>query len=147
MKNKSIAIILLLFISISCKSRKDQTSASSTVQSTQTDSLELEARKMKIAEMTTHRLVVSFISIGEGISNSGKEMVENYITQSESKYQVKIARIAKNWGREGETDFLFSLAELNDGQQAEFINGLRELVKSNNLIQIEENKPVRAYRN
>jgi hypothetical protein len=149
-KEIRMCAFVLLIMTLSCKSRKEQAVAQVTSQDiTQTpapDTTNLSERKNAIMNMPFHRLIVSFTSMGAGISGEGRQKLDEYISTAEKKYKVAIAHVDGHWGREGETDVLFSLQELNENQQKEFINGVKELLKDNKLILIEENKEARTYR-
>ncbi|MEP7265853.1 MAG: hypothetical protein ABI772_15215 [Bacteroidota bacterium] len=141
-----ISVILMLII-CSCKSRKGQSDvASGTETVSLSDSAILAQKQHDILSKPNHRLVVSFISIGAGTYPKGGEMISSYIEDRQNKYKVKLAYVSKAWGREGEWDMIFSLEELNQQQQVDFINGLKELFGGNQLILILENQPARTYR-
>lgn len=138
---------LLLLIICSCKTRKGKSEAAASAESTAlSDSAILAQKQQDILSKPIHRLVVSFISIGAGTYNKGGEMMMRYIEERQNKYKVKLTSVSKAWGREGEWDQIFSLEELNQQQQVDFINGLKELFGGNQLILILENQPARTYR-
>jgi hypothetical protein len=142
-----LVLAIMLAIVCSCKSGKDAAAASEPAAAiTAPDSITKAAKEKTIMSMPSHRVVVSFISIGAGPDSKGKEILAKYLDESETKFKVALAFVSKGWGREGESDFLFPLDELNASQQEEFIGGLRELFLGNELIHIEENRPMRGYR-
>jgi len=94
----------------------------------------------------TSRLIVSFISIGEGADFSAKDSMDTYIAayQTESKKQLTFESVP--WGREGEFDYCFTLKELSAKEQVKFIEGLRAHLKFSELVQISENQPCKQRR-
>jgi hypothetical protein len=148
----AVMLILLISTASACKCRKDQKStAVNPVVDGNTaviipDSAKNAEQQLAILAEPTHRLVVSFISIGEGTFAKGKEQLNQYIESAQLKYKIYLNHVSKGWGREGESDVIFSLNELTPEQQSDFINGLRELFKGNQLILIEENSQARKYR-
>ena len=89
----------------------------------------------------SYEVIISFFSIGEGIDRKSLEGFHNYVSSFNQSEKSKIVFDEVHWGREGEVDFCFNLLELNKGQQTKFIFGLKELMKNNKLVHIEENKP------
>ncbi len=89
------------------------------------------------------RLAVNFISIGAGTDVNAKRVLDEYINFFRQKTGKRVIYIAHPWGREGEVENQFSLFELSDNEQTEFVLGLKSAVKGMELIQIEENKPNR----
>jgi hypothetical protein len=162
---KYFILVIALIAVVSCKSRKDHQSgepATVTVElkdpppiddepppppTSEPDSITKAAIEKKIMLMPSHRVVVSFISIGAGTDSRAREQLGRYIDESEKKFKIYLSYVSKGWGREGESDFLFPLDELNQAQQKEFVAGLKELFKGNELIHIEENRAIKAYRN
>ncbi|HEX5001512.1 MAG TPA: hypothetical protein VFW78_03375 [Bacteroidia bacterium] len=94
----------------------------------------------------TSRLIVSFISIGEGADFSAKDSMDAYVAayQTENKKQLTFESIP--WGREGEFDYCFTLKELSAKEQVKFIEGLRARLKFSELVQISENQPCKQRR-
>jgi hypothetical protein len=140
---KYVLSLIFLFSLLSCKSRKDPNVNAQVT--TTVDSAGIERRRSEIETMPQHRLSVSFISIGSGISRDGLSKLEQYLEEQEKTDKVRLARVYKHWGREGEVDVLFSLDELNASRQAEFIQGLKNRMQNDSLIQVEENRPARTY--
>jgi hypothetical protein len=140
---KYVLSIILLFTFLSCKSRKDQNANAQTAASV--DSSGIESRRSAIEVMPQHRLSVSFISIGSGVSRDGLSKLEQYLDEQEKIDKVRLARVYKSWGREGEIDVLFSLDELSAARQSEFIRDLKSRMQNDSLVQVEENRPARTY--
>ncbi|MEP7169751.1 MAG: hypothetical protein ABI855_10320, partial [Bacteroidota bacterium] len=84
---------------------------------------------------------VSFISIGEGTDQHGKEILDSFLNEWATNHKQEIGYQTFQWGREGEVNFCFSLSELNEKQQMEFINGIKEKFKGHDLIKFTENEP------
>jgi hypothetical protein len=138
-------VFCLIMLTMSCRCRKQEVTDGRTVVvdtpvHADPDPATDEGARKRILQQNTHRLVVSFISIGEGTMPEAKGMLDNYISAFENRNKVHVVYAVKHWGREGESDQLFSLEGLTAAQQQDFVNGLRELFKDNQLILIEENR-------
>lgn len=129
---KSLFIIFFVSISISCKNRKPKATAiEATPQNdAKTDSLQI-------------RLVIAFISIGEGTDQEAIGKLNTYVDEFNRDHQVKAINYQMPWGREGEVDNCFKLENFTPDEQDKFITGVRELFKGNKLVQIQENQPDR----
>lgn len=86
-----------------------------------------------------YRLIVSFISIGEGTDQKTKQKFEQFISQYEKINKTKLNYEIVNWGREGEVDYCFKLIELKEKQQESFVTETKELLKSSSLVNLTEN--------
>jgi hypothetical protein len=91
--------------------------------------------------INTYRIIVSFISTGQGLDIKAKGEFKNYISNFEQSQNVKISYEEIHWGREGEVDYCMMLKELNSVQQNSFVDGLKTMFISNKLIFIKENSP------
>jgi len=89
----------------------------------------------------TYRVIVSFISKGEGPDAKTKTSFESYVLSFGKKEGKTITYDIYSWGREGETDYCFYLKELSKGKQDDFVNGLKNLTKESSLVFINENSP------
>lgn len=85
------------------------------------------------------RVVVSFISRGEGTDQGALNLLQSYIAGFKENEGVLAQSINKPWGREGEIDYCFPLDGFTLSQQSKFVDGLKELFKENNLIHVMEN--------
>jgi hypothetical protein len=134
-------LIIATFFTIACHSSKK--ASSSTINEVE-DSKQAEQKEMSPTSTEKNiRLVVTFASIGAGIDEKGKTMLDGYINSFKEKSGKLVKYGTLAWGREGEYDCEFSLNELNLNEQADFVKGLKKLFEGNQLIQIEENKPSR----
>ena len=129
---KSLLLTFLITLSISCKNRKPKSTIieAATQTDTKSDSLQI-------------RLVVVFISIGEGTDQEAIGKLNTYVDEFNRDYQVKALNVQMPWGREGEVDNCFKLDNFSPNQQDKFIAGVMELFKGNKLVQIQENQPDR----
>lgn len=84
------------------------------------------------------RLVVSFISIGQGTDPEAAGLLANALAEFKSQKGKRPAYIMIPWGREGEVDCCFILNELAPAEQREFIGFLKGKLASRPLIQIQE---------
>ncbi len=85
------------------------------------------------------RLIVSFISIGEGTDMEAKRMFDAYLHQWKASGHPRVNYLAVPWGKEGEVDFCFTLEHLNAQQQQQFIEGMKEQLRFSSLIRFYEN--------
>lgn len=88
-----------------------------------------------------YRLIVSFISIGEGTDRNGKATLDGIIDNWKQKTGKLISYEPVSWGREGETDFCFKINELTSKEQELFATDIKTAFNGNQLIQITENQP------
>lgn len=86
------------------------------------------------------RLIVSFISIGEGPDFKSKAAMDNVLIKWESRLGQKIDFEQVPWGREGEVDYCFQLKTLSSIQQSELITELRSAIGGSQLVQFAENQ-------
>jgi hypothetical protein len=116
MKTKIILIIAVMLTSFSCKHTKDTT---------------------KTAD--TYRLIVSFISKGEGTDSQTLAAMESLITTFSNRdgFQVKYDKYP--WGREGESDYCFKMEGMKKSKQDEFVKSMKNLVKDAPLVIVMEN--------
>lgn len=156
-----IAIAVLLFW-IGCKSNNTSTSTvkedkvsettgstttvSETTGSTTSNPLQVKNPDSMITDKkdtNIYRLVVLFHSIGEGVEGKLIKALDQKIRDYSTQTGKEIAYKKSHWGREGETDFVFRLKELNDKEQAEFVNEVKSTLKEGKWVNIYENY---AYR-
>jgi hypothetical protein len=86
----------------------------------------------KVDSTNIARVVVSFISKGEGIDIAGKDALDKWLSERNAVYEVK------NWGREGETNYCFFLTGMQTRQQDIFVRDLRTFLGENELVLVEE---------
>lgn len=123
MKNVFIlaSATFLFFLALSCKSKQ---ATSSTATETAGD-----------VKTQTYRLIISFMSRGAGTNSDQKTSILTYIdTHPKKPVSNKVL-----WGREGETDYCFTLKELKSAEQVEFISHIKKLSEGNDLISLSEN--------
>jgi len=134
------AIIAFAALSVTgCKSQ-EETSSTQPVQKKATKGGESISNDSKPApQAETCRLVVSFISIGEGPDFQAKDKVENFVSKWNDEKKQNVFYEAKAWGREGEVDFCFKLNELTEKEQLVFIDGAKASVSESELVRFKEN--------
>lgn len=88
-----------------------------------------------------YRLIVSFISIGEGPDFNAKSNLDRVIADWEKQKGLVLKQESFPWGREGEVDYCFQLSELNITEQQSFINDIKSSIGTSKLVQISENQP------
>lgn len=157
---KNILFAFLFLVLTSCKPSKESASAEVPSASTTTESSEAKPAQEQSPNSTTniamnqevkigvetYRLVISLISIGAGTDQEAKHDIDQYIIEYKLKTGYKAEYANQAWGREGESDMMFTLSGLTPERQVEFIKGIREKFKGRELIQIEENKKNRFNR-
>lgn len=85
---------------------------------------------------TKYRLIVTFISKGEGIDSKAQEKFMHLV----SNHPKKPAFQEKTWGREGEKDYLLTLKELHIDEQKVFVDDVKKLISNSDMIFIKENE-------
>jgi hypothetical protein len=157
---KNIALAFLFLGLVSCKPSKETTSANASIQSTTAENADAKppqeqspnsatniAMNQEVKTgIETYRLVISLISIGAGTDQEAKHDIDQYIIDYKLKTGSRAEYANQGWGREGESDIMFTLSGLTPEKQVEFIEGIREKFKGRELIQIEENKKNRFNR-
>lgn len=155
------ALILSVFASCTCKQlcksnekdKKSNTPSSAAVatdtvpQNSATISAETQTPKTETMPVQeNYRLVISFISIGSGINLPAKEKLDNYLQLNETlkmkNPEIEIAR----WGREGEVDYCMKLSAFSAADQEKIVKGIKEQLKKQDHIFLDENAPCRHKR-
>lgn len=88
-----------------------------------------------------YRLIVSFISIGEGTDRQGRETLDAVLADWKTKKGKEITFESVAWGREGENDFCFRINNLSEKEQQIFVSDMKAAFKGRSLVQITENQP------
>lgn len=94
----------------------------------------------------TYRMTVSFTSMGGGIDYKAKSTFDKFVSTYEATNKVKLAHETVGWGREGEVDYCYKLAELKDPKKSDFVNQCKAQVKGNDQIELKENTTCRVPR-
>lgn len=87
---------------------------------------------------TTYPLVVSFISIGTGVSSAAVAQFNTVVAEFEATWGVTAQRTTASWGREGEFDVCFTLANLPQAARDELVAQMWQL-DAEPLIAVGEN--------
>jgi hypothetical protein len=95
---------------------------------------------------TTYRMTVSFISKGGGIDSKAKVKFDAFVAGYETTNKVKLAHETVTWGREGEVDYCYKLAELKDPKKTAFVRESMALLTGNDRVQFKENANCRVKR-
>jgi hypothetical protein len=120
---------LILVILSACSSKKKGP----------TDTTEVLKRMEENVSIIPSRLIVSFYSPGNGIDHKALEL---FSTEILSKNE-NITYSAVRWGREGERDYCFLLAELSAEEQIAFVEEVNTLLGSVRRVHILENQECR----
>ena len=84
----------------------------------------------------TYRLIVSFISKGAGTNSEKRTAFLAYVDGHAKKPAYKTV----TWGREGETDYCFNLAELTAKKDLiTFIDDIKKIAAGSDMLLISEN--------
>ncbi len=130
MKQLFFLASLISLACISCKSKKE------TAKTTEPAKTETTATATSTADApVNYRLVLSFISKGAGPDHKRQEAIMAYVNNHPKKPVYKTVL----WGREGESDFCFTLSELNKTETASFINEIKKIVGDTDMIKVTEN--------
>ncbi len=156
MKILLIYPLLAVILSASCGSTKEASTSTSTGTTSSADSKNNSGGTTANTSTTTgdatmkndtnYRLIVSFISIGEGIDSKARESMDSMINSLKERKKSSITMEIMPWGREGEVDYCFKLNELSEKEREDFVSEVKTQFKGNNLVQIAENQPARHKR-
>ena len=124
--NKLI-LILSIFALLSCENNKKVS------EKIVTDS--------EIDTSIKYRFRVSFFSIGTGIDGAAKQEYMNFLRAFEERVNTNISYEVNQWGKEGETNFCFKLAELGEKDQLQFIAESKDNLKNAKNVRFIENEP------
>lgn len=89
---------------------------------------------------TVYPIVVSFISIGEGVSYPSVAQFNVLVAEFEQVWGVTAQRVVAPWGREGEFDVCFTLAGLPTAARDELVGQLLPL-DAEPLVAVAEEVP------
>ncbi|MES2567170.1 MAG: hypothetical protein V4565_09910 [Bacteroidota bacterium] len=128
MKRLFFLASLVSLACISCKAKKE---ASKSSEPTPVANLITSQESSK-----TYRLIVSFISKGAGLDRTKQTTLLSYI----ESHPKKPAYTTVLWGREGETDYCFSLSELKTKAEINsFIENVKKIAAGSDMMQLSEN--------
>ncbi|MEO8087326.1 MAG: hypothetical protein ABI763_10925 [Bacteroidota bacterium] len=92
------------------------------------------------------RFIVSFYSIGSGIDRGQPDNLKAFVDVFSKKNSKSIEFNEVHWGREGETDYCFTLNGLSDIQVIDFIEGAKGALKAAEHVHFNENQACRKGR-
>lgn len=95
----------------------------------------------KLKDQTNYRIIVSFISWGAGIDPNARKKMDICLSENQENTEKTVDFVEMPWGREGEIDFCFTLSELNEEEQENFVKSMKMTFEGNELVQIYENSP------
>lgn len=142
MKSVIISSVFVSFAVIGCSSTQNTTTndSSQTIARDPSKERSETVEDEKQADMK-YRLVVSFISIGEGPDFNAKAGLDRIVSEWEKQKGKLLKQEQFPWGREGEVDYCFQLSELNVADQQSFVNEIKSSIGTSKLVQISENQP------
>jgi hypothetical protein len=104
-----------------------------------TDTTEVLEKIEANVRIIPSRLIVSFYSPGNGIDHKALALFSaDILSKNES-----ITYSTVSWGREGERDYCFQLAELSAAEQVAFVEEVNTLLGSVKRVRILENQECR----
>lgn len=130
-----LSVLISLFLTSSCKTSKPATADSTPVKAPVT-----APPDMKPSADSTCRLIISFISIGEGTDPKAKETLDSSVKNWEERFNTKFQIESIPWGREGEVDFCFNLDAIQESEREIFVDEIKSVFEGNKLVQISENQ-------
>jgi len=136
-------IYLFILVALAACSTKKKSASNTNDTSQATDSASEAIEEVKEAVQERARLIVSFYSPGNGIDNEAHQLFAKEIL--ESNKEIKYSKVS--WGREGEVDYCFQLANMTAGEQAVFVDKVMDLLRNSERIHFYENEACRENRN
>jgi len=118
MKTTVILLLSVVMLSFACKHSKDA---------------------QKTTTTDTYRLIVSFISKGEGTDAATRAAMESLITTFSNRDGFIVKYDKYTWGREGEADYCFKMDGMKKAKQQEFVDSIKNVTKDSKLVIITEN--------
>jgi hypothetical protein len=94
---------------------------------------------LKTNQKHQDKIVISFISIGTGIDYKAKDQLLLFVKEFEIENQIELSVSVKNWGREGEVDYVYDLNILTKKQCMTFISRTKEMFSGNDRVKITLN--------
>ena len=121
-----LSLVSLSSVSICCNAKKGIDDVKKTLKTITSVSNKKEIK---------YKLIISFISKGAGKDSHIHDSIISYISTHPKKPISKIIF----WGREGETDYCFLLKELKKDEQIEFINNIKKIIGTSDMVLLLEN--------
>lgn len=134
---KALAILMII-LSIGFTSCKSPTQAKSTTETVPNPNKKTTTSTDKGDEI--YDIIISFISMGEGIKSELKNKIDKIITSFNEENKTEITPKLARWGREGEVDYNFSLKNLSTKQKKAFIGEIKEAIGSSEMALIKYNQ-------
>jgi len=146
-------VLVVLMIFLSCRSGKEPAGVKSSTDGGQGmmavsnmetplqngDSLpQVWSREQAQTGPDYFRLVVVFISKGEGTDPEARSVLEGFLSNYAHVSGKRPAYVMIPWGREGEADFCMDLSELSPSLKSQIIEDLKIAFKGKELVQIQE---------
>ncbi len=137
MKKLICVIILSSFGFISCKSfqKGNENKCKGKNKSENNSSSDIPIK----TDTNIYRISVSFFSVGGGIDNKAKLIYDKFVQEFEQQKGVKLSFEIANWGKEGETDYCFTLSELNSKDQDQFTIESKNILLDFKTVSVKEN--------
>jgi hypothetical protein len=136
-----ILVVPIALCSFNCKGSKKTASTQTVVKNESQNTANNQASD---PNKKVYRFTISFISKGAGIDFQIKQKYDAFITDFETRNNIKVALSKAPWGREGEVDYCFDLAELNKEMIDKFINESKALLSASQRINTGENTNCRG---
>ena len=94
---------------------------------------DVEQAPVGAADTSVTRLVVSFISKGEGIDDKTKDEFEKWLAMRE-----RFTYSVTPWGREGEVEYCFRMTNISVREQEIFVKEVRGFLVDKELVLVSE---------
>jgi len=160
MKIKISAAILIFSVLFACKQNKNaavapkETPNSNTstapvapVHDTVVQAVPAKAEEIKSdPKDSLMAVIVSFYSIGSGIDRGQPEKLKSFVEFFSKQINKRIEYAETHWGREGETDYCFTLNGLTGDESKKFLIGAKESLKAAGHVHFLQNQPCRKER-
>ena len=87
----------------------------------------------------TYRLILTFVSKGEGTDTQSMAALESLIDSFNKKNGILIKYEKYSWGKEGESDWCFKMDGIKKKIQDKFVDSVKNCTKNSQLIFLNEN--------
>ncbi len=138
--NKILLALTAIAVFACCKSSKPA------AQATATTPVAAPEPEDKPLPDSVYRVVISFISIGEGIDVSALQQLEEIAVNHQRDFGMPLAKEEYRWGREGEVDVCYKMRDSSRKAKDAFVREVRSKFAENKLVQVEENTVCRHKR-
>ena len=123
-----IVTLAMLLATVACKSSKNTAKADDNKTTTTNSSAAADAKPATTLAADEYRFIVSFISFGAGTDFKNIEEFKKYVETYNEMHKKKAVPEIYTWGREGEVDYCFKLADLTTQEVEGFVMGAGKIL-------------------